>query len=235
MKVCNLNNELSQESKNGAQKMLDEHHVDVQQPLRIGDIAPNFQARSTHGELSLNQFKGRWLIFFSHPADFTPVCTSEFVALARAASDFEVMDCALLGLSVDSLYAHVAWVQAMQEKFKVLIPFPIVEDSSMVIGRAYGMIDDRSADSSAMRASYFIDPAGVIRAITWYPLSVGRSVSEMMRMMAALQRTAAGDVFTPEGWRPGDDLLTPPDQTLPTALQAGDASDWFYKLKKENR
>ena len=235
MKVCNLNNELSQESKNGAQKMLDEHHVDVQQPLRIGDIAPNFQARSTHGELSLNQFKGRWLIFFSHPADFTPVCTSEFVALARAASDFEVMDCALLGLSVDSLYAHVAWVQAMQEKFKVLIPFPIVEDSSMVIGRAYGMIDDRSADSSAMRASYFIDPAGVSRAITWYPLSVGRSVSEMMRMMAALQRTAAGDVFTPEGWRPGDDLLTPPDQTLPTALQAGAASDWFYKLKKENR
>ena len=235
MKVCNLNNELSQESKNGAQKMLDEHHVDVQQPLRIGDIAPNFQARSTHGELSLNQFKGRWLIFFSHPADFTPVCTSEFVALARAASDFEVMDCALLGLSVDSLYAHVAWVQAMQEKFKVLIPFPIVEDSSMVIGRAYGMIDDRSADSSAMRASYFIDPAGVIRAITWYPLSVGRSVSEMMRMMAALQRTAAGDVFTPEGWRPGDDLLTPPDQTVPTALQAGAASDWFYKLKKENR
>jgi len=235
MKVCNLNNELSQESKNGAQKMLDEHHVDVQQPLRIGDIAPNFQARSTHGKLSLDQFKGRWLIFFSHPADFTPVCTSEFVALARAASDFEVMDCALLGLSVDSLYAHVAWVQAMQEKFKVLIPFPIVEDSSMVIGRAYGMIDDRSADSSAMRASYFIDPAGVIRAITWYPLSVGRSVSEMMRMMAALQRTAAGDVFTPEGWRPGDDLLTPPDQTLPTALQAGAASDWFYKLKKENR
>jgi peroxiredoxin (alkyl hydroperoxide reductase subunit C) len=105
----------------------------------------------------------------------------------------------------------------------------------MIIGRAYGMIDDHSADSSAMRASYFIDPTGVIRAITWYPLSVGRSVSEMMRMMAALQRTAAGDVFTPEGWRPGDDLLMPPDQTLPTALEAGASRDWFYKLKKEKK
>jgi peroxiredoxin (alkyl hydroperoxide reductase subunit C) len=215
--------------------MHDEYRVDIQRPLKIGDSAPNFQARSTRGELSLDQFKGRWLIFFSHPADFTPVCTSEFVALARAASDFEKMDCALLGLSVDSLYAHVAWVQAMQEKFKILIPFAIVEDPSMIIGRAYGMIDDRSADSSAMRASYFIDPKGVIRAITWYPLSVGRSVSEMVRMMAALQRTAAGDVFTPEGWHPGDDLLTPPDQTLQTALQAGLASNWFYKLKKENK
>ena len=215
--------------------MHDELHPDTQRPPRIGDIAPNFQARSTHGKLSLDQFKGRWLIFFSHPADFTPVCTSEFVALARAASDFESMDFALLGLSVDSLYAHVAWIQAMQEKFKILIPFPIVEDPSMVIGHAYGMIDDHSADSSAMRASYFIDPNGVIRAITWYPLSVGRSVSEMMRMMAALQRTAAGDAFTPEGWRPGDDLLTPPDQTLPAALQAGAPSDWFYKLKKEKK
>ena len=215
--------------------MQDEHHMDIQRPLRLGDFAPNFQARSTRGKLSLDQFKGRWLIFFSHPADFTPVCTSEFVALARAASDFESMDCALLGLSVDSLYAHIAWVQAMQDKFKILIPFPIVEDPSMIIGRAYGMIDDHSADSSAMRASYFIDPTGVIRAITWYPLSVGRSVSEMMRMMAALQRTAAGDVFTPEGWRPGDDLLMPPDQTLPTALEAGASSDWFYKLKKEKK
>jgi peroxiredoxin (alkyl hydroperoxide reductase subunit C) len=203
-------------------------------PLRIGDAAPNFRARTTLGEVNLDQFKGRWLVFFSHPADFTPVCTSEFVSLARAIKKFDYMDCALLGLSVDSLYAHVAWVQAMQENFKVKISFPIVEDPSMAIGRAYGMIDQTSADSSGMRASYFIDPKGIIRAITWYPLSVGRSVDEMLRLVAALQRTASGDVFTPEGWRPGNDLLLTPDQTLAAAVQPGASQDWFYRLKKED-
>jgi peroxiredoxin (alkyl hydroperoxide reductase subunit C) len=203
-------------------------------PLRIGEKAPVFRARSTQGDVSLDQYRGRWLVFFSHPADFTPVCTSEFVALSRAAPRFEAMGCALLGLSVDSLYAHVAWVRAIQESFGVDVPFPIVEDASMVIGRAYGMIDDAALDSSSMRASYFIDPEGVIRAITWYPLTVGRSVEEMLRIVAALQRSAAGDVMTPEGWRPGDDLLLPPDQTMPDALKPGAPSAWFYRTRKEN-
>ena len=185
-----------------------------QRLLRIGDLAPNFRARTTLGERSLDQFRGRWLVFFSHPADFTPVCTSEFVALAREAKTFDAMDCALLGLSVDSLYAHVAWVRAMQEAFDVTVSFPVVEDPSMAIGRAYGMIDETAQDSSAMRASYFIDPDGVIRATTWYPLTVGRSVQEMVRMVMALQRTASGEVMTPEGWQPGGELLLPPDQTV---------------------
>jgi peroxiredoxin 2/4 len=201
--------------------------------LKIGDLAPNFQARTTQGERSLEDYRGRWLLFFSHPADFTPVCTSEFVALARAQEEFDRLDCALLGLSVDSLYAHVAWVQTIHKSFDVKINFPIVEDPSMAIGRAYGMIDEDSADSSAMRASYFIDPEGFIRAITWYPLSVGRSVDEIIRILTALQKTASGKVFTPEGWRPGKDVLAPPEQTLSTAFLPSAGHDWFYKLMRD--
>lgn len=202
-------------------------------PLRIGDPAPVFRARTTLGDVSLDQYRGRWLLFFSHPADFTPVCTSEFVSLARAAPRFEEMGCALLGFSVDSLYAHVAWVRAIQEAFDVTVPFPIVEDPSMAVGRAYGMLDENSLDSSSVRASYFISPEGVIRAMTWYPLNVGRSVEEMIRMVAALQRTAANEVMTPEGWRPGGDLLLPPDTGVVEALKPGSSVDWFYRVRRE--
>ena len=203
-------------------------------PLRIGEKAPVFRARSTKGEVSLDQYLGQWLVFFSHPADFTPVCTSEFVALSRAAPHFATLGCALLGLSVDSLYAHVAWVRTIREGFGIEVPFPIVEDASMVIGRAYGMIEDGALDSSSMRASYFIDPDGIIRAIAWYPLTVGRSVEEMLRLVAALQRAASGEVMTPEGWRPGDDLLLPPDQTMADALKPGAPPAWYYKTRREN-
>ena len=202
--------------------------------LRIGDVAPGFQARSTLGEVRLTDYRGRWLVFFSHPADFTPVCTSEFVGIARAADAFSALDCALLGLSVDSLYSHLAWVREIREAFDVTIPFPIVEDPSMAIGRAYGMIEQDAADSSAVRATYFIDPEGVIRAMTWYPLNVGRSVDEMLRMVAALKRTADGDVLAPEGWRQGDDLLAIPPQDQ-HAMLAGDNKHWFYQTQAEDR
>lgn len=201
-------------------------------PLRIGDRAPVFRARSTMGDISLDQFRGRWLIFFSHPADFTPVCTSEFVGLARAAPQFEALDCALLGLSVDSLYAHIAWVRQIKESFGFTVPFPIVEDPTMAIGRAYGMLDETAADSSAMRASYFIDPEGEIRAVTWYPLEIGRSVDEMLRMITALKRTAGGDALTPEGWQPGDDVLLPALQDAAGALEGG--VDWFCARRKDD-
>lgn len=204
-----------------------------QRPLRLGDIAPDFQARSTLGPVKLSDYRSRWLVFFSHPADFTPVCTSEFVAIARAGKAFDALDCGLLGLSVDSLYSHLAWVRALRDGFDVTIPFPIVEDPSMAIGRAYGMIEADSADSSAVRATYFIDPDGVIRAMTWYPLNVGRSVEEMLRMVAALQRTADDNVLAPEGWRPGDDLLAtaPQDQQ---AVLAGDDKAWFYRTQADS-
>tara|TARA_R110000824_G_scaffold11746_15_gene51591 strand:- start:22357 stop:22989 length:633 start_codon:yes stop_codon:yes gene_type:complete len=192
--------------------------------LRIGDRAPDFEARSTHGLVKLSDYRGRWLIFFSHPADFTPVCTTEFVALARHQDQFEALGCALLGLSVDSLYAHLAWVHAIEDRFDVKIPFPIVEDPSMAVGHAFGMIDENAADSAAMRTSYFIDPEGIVRATTCYPHNVGRSVDEMIRMLAALQLTAENDVLTPEGWRPGDDVLAIP----PLSAQDIDRDDdWF--------
>jgi len=201
--------------------------------LRIGDKAPVFQARSTRGEVRLDQYRGRWTLFFSHPADFTPVCTSEFVALAKAAPRFAALGCELLGLSVDSLYAHLAWVRAIQEIFGVVVPFPVIEDPSMAIGRAYGMIDETVQDSSAMRAVYYIDPEGVIRAMSWYPLTVGRSVEEMLRLASALQRTASGEVMTPEGWRPGDDLLLPPALTMAEVGKPGARPDWFYRSCKD--
>lgn len=203
-------------------------------PLRIGDVAPGFQARTTMGDVQLSDYRGKWLVFFSHPADFTPVCTSEFVSIAKAADAFGALDCGLLGLSVDSLYSHLAWVRAIRQKFSVTVPFPIVEDPSMAIGRAYGMIESHSDDSSAMRATYFIDPDGVIRAMTWYPLNVGRSVAEMLRMVAALQRTAHDDVLAPEGWHPGDDLLITPPQDQHAVL-AGDDEHWFFQTQTDTK
>jgi peroxiredoxin (alkyl hydroperoxide reductase subunit C) len=193
-------------------------------PLRIGDTAPDFTARTTQGARRLSDYRGQWLVFFSHPADFTPVCTTEFIGLQQAAERFAAMNCALLGLSVDSLYAHHAWLRAIQTGFGVAIGFPVVEDPSMAIGRAYGMIDEQAESSAAMRCTYFIDPEGVVRAITVYPHNVGRSVEEMLRLLAALQRADAGDVMTPEGWQPGAALLCAPD---PEQSPAADAPDWF--------
>lgn len=198
--------------------------------LKIGDQAPGFRARSTLGDVSLADYRGRWLMFFSHPGDFTPVCTSEFVAIARAADRFAALDCALLGLSVDSLYSHLAWVRSIRDSFGVAIPFPIVEDPSMAIGRAYGMIDEAASDASSIRGTYFIDPEGIIRAINWYPANVGRSVDELLRLLAALRQTEAAPVMTPEGWQPGDALLLPPAQTQDEVLaDAVPGQPWFCR------
>ena len=177
--------------------------------------------------MSLDQYRGRWVVFFSHPADFTPVCTSEFVALAKAAPQFEELDCALLGLSVDSLYSHVAWLRAIKDVFGVEVPFPVVEDPSMAVGYAYGMLDEQAGDASAVRATYFIDPEGIIRALNWYPMNVGRSVDEMLRTVRALQRSADGQAYTPADWQPGDDVLLPP------ALPCSAGADWFHQLKAD--
>ncbi len=199
--------------------------------LHIGDPAPNFEARTTMGPISLADFRGRWLVLFSHPADFTPVCTSEFVALAKASDRFEALQCALLAVSVDSLYAHLAWVRAIRDGFGVTINFPIVEDTSVIIGRAYGMVAEHAPDAAAMRSTYFIDPAGYIRAMTCYPATVGRSVEEMLRVLAALQAVDGDDVVTPEGWQPGDAVLAPPDQDQAVLLAGADDPRWFCRIK----
>lgn len=203
--------------------MTDETHQHLARVLRMGDVAPDFEARSTHGILRLSDYRGRWLIFFSHPADFTPVCTTEFVSLAKKHDQFTAMNCAVLGLSVDSLYSHLAWTRAIRELFGVEIPFPIIEDPSMQIGYAYGMINEHSANSADMRAMYFIDPNGIVRAITHYPLTIGRSISEMIRMVAALQASYSGERLAPADWQPEQPLLLPADE------QSSDNIDWFCR------
>lgn len=203
--------------------------------VRIGELAPDFSARSTQGPVSLDGYRGRWLVFFSHPADFTPVCTSEFLAFARAADRFAALDCALLGHSVDSLFSHLAWLRALQDSFGVAIPFPLVEDPTLEIARAFGMVSAEAGDAASVRAVYVIDPDGIVRAVNWYPVTVGRSVEEILRLVAALKRTADGAVLTPEGWQPGDRLLAPPRFLADEALAGESASAWFYREIDEPR
>ena len=213
--------------------MTDSDSVPDRHPLRIGDTAPNFAARTTMGMVNLSDYRGRWLVLFSHPADFTPVCTTEFVALSKAADRFAALDCALLALSVDSLYSHLAWVRAIHDAFGVTVAFPIVEDPSMAIGRGYGMVADTANDAGTMRSTFFIDPEGIVRATTCYPATVGRSVDEILRIIAALQRVDANDIVTPEGWQPGEPVLLPPDQHQDTVLESKGSTDWFYRLQPD--
>lgn len=197
-------------------------------PLRLGEVAPNFTARSTRGVVSLDDYRGRWLALFSHPADFTPVCTSEFVAIAKAHDRFTDLGCELMALSVDSLFSHLAWIRAIKDRFDVIVDFPIIEDPTLEIARAYGMIAPDAMDAAAVRTTYFLDPEGILRASTCYPASVGRSVEEMLRLVAALKRVQKGGVLAPEGWTPGADLLSVPSQAIEDVLAAPSGSDWFY-------
>lgn len=197
--------------------------------LRIGDTAPDFEARSTIGPVKLSSFRERWLILFSHPADFTPVCTTEFVELARQAEEFEKRDCALMALSVDSLFSHFAWLRMIRDRFEIEVRFPIVEDPTLVIGRAFGMVAPQDNDSATVRTTFFIDPSGVIRAMTCYPANMGRSIPEMLRMLDALQAIDAKDALAPANWQPGEPLLKPPTQDLDEVFKAGDETAWFLR------
>ncbi|MEA3121053.1 MAG: peroxiredoxin 2/4, partial [Paraburkholderia sp.] len=177
---------------------------------------------------------GSWLLLFAHPADFTPVCTSEFVSLAKAKPAFEAIGCKLLGVSVDSLFAHLAWLRDIHERFGVKVTFPVVEDPSMAIANAYGMLDPHSPDAATVRASYVIDPHGIVRAMTWYPMNVGRSVGEQLRLVKALQAAESTGASTPEGWCDDMPLLEPVPTTLDEALEAGcDDAPWYFQQRKE--
>lgn len=197
--------------------------------MRIGDTAPNFSARSTTGDVRLSDFRDRWLVLFSHPADFTPVCTTEFVELAKMAPEFEKRDCALMALSVDSLFSHFAWLKMIRDRFGVEVRFPIVEDPTLVIGRAYGMVAPGDNDSATVRTTFFIDPDGVIRAMSCYPASVGRSIPEMVRTLDALQAIDQGPYLAPANWQPGDNLLRQPSVSLDDVFEAEGATEWFLK------
>lgn len=206
--------------------------VSTGKALRINDLAPDFVARTTQGDVRLSQYRGQWVVLFSHPADFTPVCTSEFVALARRAAEFESLKCVLLGLSVDSLFSHLAWLADIHRNFGVRVPFPVIEDPSMAIARAYGMLDEASPDSATVRATFVIDPEGVVRAISWYPMSVGRSVDELLRLVQALQASDAAQALTPAGWQSGEAMLSSTPLTLDQALEREGQSPWYYQEKK---
>jgi peroxiredoxin (alkyl hydroperoxide reductase subunit C) len=203
---------------------------------RINEPAPAFKVKTTQGDRSLADYNGKWLILFSHPADFTPVCTTEFIAFAKAADRFKALNCELLGLSIDSVFAHLAWVRNIKEKFGVEIPFPIIEDLKMEVAQAYGMIHPGAGDTSAVRATFVIDPEGKIRAMVYYPMSNGRSVDEFVRLLQGLQTADKYGVATPENWHPGEPVIVPPPKTDAEAdARAGagyEYTDWYFSKKK---
>ena len=201
----------------------------------INEAAPAFSANTTHGLRSLADYKGKWLILFSHPADFTPVCTTEFIGFAKRSELFKSMNCELLGLSIDSIYSHLAWMQSIKNNFGVEIPFPIIDDIKMEVAQAYGMIHPGAADTQAVRATFFIDPEGKLRAMVYYPMSNGRSIDEFVRLLQAMQTSDAHKIATPEGWMPGCDVIVPPPKT-PEAIakRKGEGyamKDWYFSTK----
>jgi len=199
---------------------------------RLDAPAPYFEGRSTHGEVRLTDYAGKWLVFFAHPADFTPVCASEFVSFARAAEQFTQLDCRLLGLSVDSVYSHLAWRESIREHFGVSIEFPIMEDVSLQISRRYGMVRSAHGGVADVRALFVIDPRGWLRAMLYYPVTTGRCVTEVLRLVQALQTADRLHVVTPEGWQPGDETVEPAPQTVAAAEARRQLSygcvDWYY-------
>lgn len=203
---------------------------------RINEPAPDFQALTTHGERSLSDYRGKWLVLFSHPADFTPVCTTEFIAFAKAQDRFAALNTELLGLSIDSHYSHIAWVRNIKERFGVEIGFPIIADLSMDVAKSYGMIQPGASDTSAVRATFIIDPDGVLRAMVYYPMSNGRSVDEFVRLVEALQTSDANKVATSENWKPGDKVIVPPPATDELAEkrfgEGYETVDWYFSTRE---
>lgn len=202
---------------------------------RLNEPAPDFNAPTTHGPKALADYRGKWLVLFSHPADFTPVCTTEFTAFARKSADFAALDCELLGLSIDSHYAHIAWVRNIKEKFGVDITFPIIADLSMQVAHAYGMVQPGASDTAAVRATFVIDPEGKLRAMLYYPMSNGRSVDEIFRLVQSLQTSDTHKVATPEGWQPGDKVIVPPPATAAAAEtrahEGYETTDWYFSTR----
>ena len=218
--------------------------ADGQIPL-IGEPAPAFTANTTQGPINFpGDYKGKWVILFSHPADFTPVCTTEFMTFARMHHEFKSLNCELVGLSIDSLYSHIAWLRTIKEKIQyrgmkhMEVNFPLIEDIKMEVSKKYGMLHPNAADTKAVRAVFYIDPEGKIRAMIYYPLSNGRNFQEIKRLLIAMQTSDAHKVATPADWRPGDDVIVPPpgscgaakDRVQKTSGQT--CLDWFFCLKK---
>lgn len=202
---------------------------------QLNKRAPEFEAKTTHGVKTLSDYEGRWLVLFSHPADFTPVCTTEFMAFANHHEEFLAEGADLLGLSIDSLFSHVAWVRNIKEKFGVDVKFPIIEDLSMNVAKSYGMIHPGAADTSAVRATFIIDPQGILRAMVYYPMTNGRSIPEFLRIIRALKASDEHKIATPEGWQPGDKVIVPPpldtDGAEARMGEGYECTDWYFCKK----
>ncbi len=212
---------------------------------RIGDAAPEFKAVTTQGDINFpGDYKGSWVILFSHPADFTPVCTSEFMTFATMEKQFNEVNCKLVGLSVDGLYSHIAWLRTIKEKIEykgmkdVEVTFPLIEDITMEVANKYGMMQPGESNTKAVRAVFIIDPKGIIRTIIYYPLSLGRNFDELYRVVVALQAADKFSIATPADWRPGDDVIVPTAGSCGVAKQRMESKeemkcyDWFFCTKK---
>ena len=213
---------------------------------RIGEQAPSFEAVTTQGKINFPvDYRGKWVILFSHPADFTPVCTTEFMTFGKMAAEYEALNCQLVGLSIDGLYSHIAWLRTIKDKIDykgmkdIEIKFPLIEDVSMHVAKLYGMVQPGESETQAVRAVFFIDPKGIIRTILYYPLSLGRNFDEIKRVLMGLQTADNFGVALPADWRPGDDVIVPPPGSCGVAKQRvetpdadGKCLDWFMCLKK---
>src|SRR3989339_464769 len=212
---------------------------------RIGDAAPEFKAETTQGDINFPQdYKGSWVILFSNPEDFTPVCTSEFMTFASMEGKFEKANTKLVGLSVDGLYSHIAWLRTIKDKIEykgmkdVEVKFPLIEDITMEVANKYGMMQPGESNTKAVRAVFVIDPKGIIRTIIYYPLSLGRNFSELYRVVVALQTADKFGVATPADWRPGDDVIVPTAGSCGVAKERMESKDemkcydWFFCTKK---
>jgi peroxiredoxin (alkyl hydroperoxide reductase subunit C) len=201
----------------------------------LNEPAPEFEAVTTHGVLRLSDYRDSWLILFSHPADFTPVCTTEFMAFTEIYPELQKRGVELLGLSIDSVYSHIAWTRNIEEKMGVKIPFPIIADLDKKVATLYGMIQPGESKTETVRAVFIIDPKGILRAMIYYPLSTGRNMDEILRLIDALQTSDNYQVATPANWRPGDKVIVPPPTTVEMAeerLKAGyECVDWYLCKK----
>ncbi len=213
---------------------------------RIGDKAPEFKAITTQGDINFpSDYSGSWVILFSHPADFTPVCTSEFMTFASMEQQFNDANCKLVGLSVDGLYSHIAWLRTIKEKIEykgmkdIEVKFPLIEDITMEVATKYGMMMPGESSTKAVRAVFVVDPKGIIRTIIYYPLSLGRNFDELYRVILALQTADAFSIATPADWRPGDEVIVPTAGSCGVAKERMENQDetthcydWFFCTKK---
>lgn len=200
----------------------------LQTSCMMGRPAPHFVAHSTKGMIDLEAYEGSWVLLFCHPADFTPVCTTEFISLSQNKHHFDKMGVELIGLSVDSVYSHLSWVDWIEENFGQKVTFPVIEDSSMQIAKVYGMLDDSSVNTSTVRSCVFIDPNQNIQAVIHYPMQVGRSIDELLRVQHALIATFEAEAATPANWSPGEKtILTPLDHMFEKP------SGWLKRILKE--